>query len=132
MSLLAAVLGRVQQVWTTLQLVEATVDDTNTKVDSLASGAFINAIYTGDIAITGSMSNGTVLTNTSTITAVDTAKTIVFFNGFNSDGTAAASGQYSARVVLTNATTVTAYVGYAGGTSSASNHTVSYTVIEYS
>ena len=64
--------------------------------------------------------------NTATITSVDTAKSMAYYNGTQSGDGFGYSSRYLIRVVLTNATTVTATRGNA-----TNNMTMAYQVTEF-
>lgn len=70
-------------------------------------------------------SSGT--SNTATITAVDTTRSVIFYNQFTTSSTSSTVRLYAPRVELTNATTVTAN----RDTAEASTVTVRGTVIEF-
>ena len=81
-------------------------------------GSGIKSIQSGVISITSATSD------TATISAVDTDKSFVLFNGFSSDFDSFVMTPY---VVLTNATTVTATRDSGG----ANTTSVAFTVVEY-
>ena len=83
-------------------------------------GAGVKSVQTGTIVITN-----TNLTNTATVSSVNTAKSVVLFGGWTTDN---ASGTliFSPYLTLTNATTVTAT-----RSNTANTTTVSYTVLEF-
>ena len=83
-------------------------------------GAGVKSVQTGTIVITA-----TNLTNTATISSVNTAKSVVLFGGWTTDNT---SGTlvFAPYLTLTNATTVTATRSTISNTT-----TVSYTVLEF-
>jgi len=67
----------------------------------------------------------TVANNTSTVTAVDTSKSILFFLGQSNTNSTMNAGDH-ARVSLTNSTTIQATAGYMGNAP-----TVSWQLVEY-
>lgn len=83
-------------------------------------GAGVKSVQTGTIVITA-----TNLTNTATISSVNTAKSVVLFGGWTTDNN---SGTlvFAPYLTLTNATTVTATRSNTSNTT-----TVSYTVLEF-
>jgi hypothetical protein len=84
----------------------------------------IKAIYAGSINVSITSFSAS---NTATITAVNTAKTIILFLGHYSG--AASDTTSNARVELTNSTTVTAYAFHAP--SGTATITVGYMVVEF-
>lgn len=80
----------------------------------------IKSIQRGTIALAG------VVSNTATVTTVNTLKSMLMILGFMSDNTDGNSGQYLPKLVLTNATTITATKGI-----NTSTTTVGYQLVEY-
>lgn len=83
-------------------------------------GAGVKSVQTGTIVITA-----TNLTNTATISSVNTAKSVVLFGGWTTDNTGGTL-TFAPYLTLTNATTVTATRSNTSNTT-----TVSYTVLEF-
>lgn len=88
-------------------------------------GGGLRSIQRGTITIVG----GGVLSNTATITAVDTANTVLVMLGQSSNSSASDIRDSFARITLTNATTVTA--NRTSGVDAAASITVSFEVREY-
>lgn len=66
--------------------------------------------------------------NTATISAVDTSKSVIIWNGFNTDHTGSSAAEVFTRIALTNATTVTASRNTSSGSFSV---IVRATVVEF-
>lgn len=76
----------------------------------------------------GTITMNNVTTNTATITSVDIANSVIYYLGYTcSSGAGSQYNLVKMRIRLTNATTVTAFVN----TGAASDHIVSWEVIEY-
>lgn len=106
------------RTWVEGELVNAakmnTLRDDILELDAVAG---ISSVQYGSVTVT----NGNT-TGTATISAVDTAKAIVFFLGDNP----AVDATRSARITLTNATTVTATKG-----NSSDSVVANFCVLEY-
>ena len=84
-----------------------------------ATGYLVRSVQAGTITLSAATSN------TATINAVDTARSIVLFNGHSSASTAAVLTTSQPGLALTNSTTVTASLASAG------SGTVAFTVVEF-
>src|SRR4030067_2795097 len=91
------------------------------QIAGLGGGQFIKSIQHATITTTGTTDTGTA-----TISAVDTANSILYFDGASAGNTSGATVS-AFRVVLTNSTTVTA----TRNTSSAVVGTIKVTVVKY-
>lgn len=100
------------------------------RVGTAATGRTINVavveFVSGILASNqrGNIVLASVASNTATITAVNTAKSFVCFNGYSTNATVATAREMLANVVLTDSTTVTAAKSLGGTTSSTANYEV--------
>lgn len=90
-------------------------------------GGGIKSIQRGNITV-NIAGTGTTYSNTATITAVDTSKSVLSLLGHTFPASTN-FGPAVARLELTNGTTVTAFAGHSGG--AVGNYIVGWQVVEY-
>lgn len=97
------------------------------KVSSFVVRQHVKIVQRGTIAVTG-----TATSATATITAVNTANAVVFYDGFTTSNNGAMSAvspkDYCFTLALTNSTTITAT---RAGNSSNNTYTIAFEVVEY-